>query len=224
MKRPEPVGLSQLVRQVRMAKGWSTTQLGVRMGYAQPHISQIENERSRHPGGWIPSEAFLRKFSEVCTSSVEEEALLRQRLLVLRAREVVPVEVRGYLSSSVQESMPAPFLTRVQRDVGRARAATMKRVDRVCGLEGRLGFVLQGFGHLTPLEVGLVAHALTQPADQYLLLAGYVSDGMRALLEDDAGCATVLDVIAGVSPTTRREFEDFHSRTIAKAQKKPVKR
>lgn len=224
MKRSGTIGLSHVIRQLRVEKGWSTTELGHRMGYAQPHISQIENERSRHPGGWIPSEAFLRKLSEVCTSSIAEEALLRQRLLLLRAREVVPKEVRGYLSSSVQDPMPAVFMTRVQKDLGRARASAIKRVDRVCGLEGRFRFVLQGLGQLTALEVGLVAQALAQPIDQYLLLAGYVSDGMRVLLQDDVGCVSLLDVIAGVSPTTRREFEEFHSKTINKSKKNPVKR
>lgn len=224
MKRSETIGLSQVIRQLRVEKGWSTSQLGLLIGYSQPHISQIENERSRHPGGWIPSQELLQKLSVVCTSSAAEQALLLHRLMLLLAREMVPEAARGYLSSSVHDPMPEVFVKRMQNDLGRPRASAIKRVDRVCGLEGRFQFVLQGLGQLTAVEVGLVAQALAQPIDQYLLLAGYVSDGMRVLLQDDAGCVNLLDVIAGVSPTTRREFEAFHSSTVNKPKKNPVKR
>lgn len=216
----EVVGLSKLVRQLREARGWTPTQMAVHVGCAQSHIWQIENEKSRHPGGWVPSEEFLRKVSKACSSTPDEEALLRQRLLLLRAREVVPVEVRGYLSSRVQVPMPEAFLARLKKDLGRGRTASVARVDRVCQLEGRLRFVLQGFGQLSAFEVALVAKALKQSVDQYMLLAGYVSDGMRMLLQEYEGCVNLLEVVAGVSPTTRRELEGFHTRMVTMGQKK----
>jgi transcriptional regulator with XRE-family HTH domain len=216
----EEVGLSKLVRQLREAQGWTPTQMAIHVGCAQSHIWQIENEKSRGPRGWVPSEEFLRKLSVVCTTSPEGEVLLRQRLLLLRAREVVPVEVRGYLSSSVLLPMPEVFLIRLQKDLGRGAAAVVARVDGSCRLEGRLRFVLQGFGQLTAFEVVLVANAVKQSVDQYLLAAGYLSDGMKMLLQEYEGCVNLLEVVAGISPTTRRELEDFRTRMVTMGQKK----
>jgi len=224
VKDSEDVNLSNLVRQLRETKGWTQTQMAAQLVCAPSHIWAIEHRKPRRRnGGWVPSEEFLRKLCAVCAESPEAEVELLRRLLLARSREIVPMEVRCYLSDEVLLAMPDAFLSRLRVDMGKLSAEDVTRVDQACRLSGRLLLVLRGLGRLTPFEVALLAKELGQSVDQYLFAAGYMSEGMKMLVKEYEGCVNLLEVVAGLSPATRRELESFREKVVGLGQgKEPV--
>ena len=103
-----------LVKQARERAHLTHRQLAARLGCAHSHIIQIEREvalsrsgtgdggkRGKTEKGLLPSAELIRKIAEVCARNKEEEQVLVQRLLLARSREVVPIEIRPFVSEQV---------------------------------------------------------------------------------------------------------------------------
>lgn len=218
------VSLSKLVRDLRVAKGWTSTQMAGAVGCAQSHIWNIENNELRGSRGSMPSEDLLRRISQACAASPDDEVKLRQRLLLARAREIVPTEIREYLSEEVMSPMPSAFLSRLRTDVATLSVEELGQVQERCRLHGRVSLVLNGLGRLSSLEVALLAKELGQSVDQYLYAAEYMSDGMKLLLQDYEGCISLLEVVAGFTEESRRELERFRDKVVGLGQgKQPIR-
>ena len=123
-----------LVKQARERAHLTHRQLAGRLGCAHSHIIQIEREgvpprsgtgdggkRGKIEKGLLPSAELIRKIAEVCACNKEEEQVLVQRLLLARSREVVPLEIRPFVSEQVLLPMSERFRTRVLADVSASR-------------------------------------------------------------------------------------------------------
>lgn len=217
------ISLSSFVKYLREAKGWSQSELARKLLCAPSYVCQIEGQPERASGiPFLPSEDWCRKLSAAWATSPEEEIAVRQRLLLARSREIVPLEVRGYMSDRHLSSMPDAFLSRLRTDVEPLSTEELARVEEGCRLSGWIAIVLRGQGYLTPLEVAVLANALGQSKDEYLVAAEYMSDGMKMLLKEYDGGVNFLEVVAGLTPETRRELERIREKWAGSGMKKPA--
>jgi len=209
-----------LVKQTRERAHLTHRQLAGRLGCAHSHLIQIEREvlrsgtgdggkHSKAKKGLLPSAELIRRIAQVCARNKEEEQVLVQRLLLARSREVVPLEIRPFVSEQVLLPMGERFRTRVLADVAASGRGSLHDVGVRLGVGERLGLVLSGVGRLSALEVAELARQLDQSVEEYLLMADYVSERAGRLFAQYPGCISLLEMLVQLKPETKQEIEQF---------------
>lgn len=211
-----------LVKQARERAHLTHRQLAARLGCAHSHIIQIEREvassrsgtgergkRGKTEKGLMPSAELIRKIAEVCARNKEEEQVLVQRLLLARSREVVPIEIRPFVSEQVLLPMSERFRTRVLADVAASGRGSLQEIGVRLGVGERLELVVSGVGRLSTLEVAELASQLGQSVEEYLLMGDYVSERAGRLFAQYPGCISLLEMLVQLKPETKQEIEQF---------------
>lgn len=215
MANPE---LPSLIRSLRVGAGLSQKDLALKVGCSPSMIWLIEGGKKVEGPGVedspkdkvpLPSPDMLRRIARACAPS--EESVCCLRLMLARAREVVPAEVRPFLSDHILTPMPHTFLVRLQRDLSKLDTQARKYVEGQLGIGSRLETVLMGIGQLSREEVIKLAAALKEPVDEYLMTAGFLSDGVRLVVDDFPECVAMLDVVGQLKPESRAEIQRFQS-------------
>lgn len=199
--------LPLLIRSLRERAGLSQKDLAGKVGCSATLIWTIEGGG----GGKVPlpSPDVLRKIAKACALEPMQERTFCLQLLLGRARQVVPEEVRPYLNDRLLSPMPEAFLARLKKDVARMNAEARERIDKEAGLGGRLESVLAGVGQLDRHDVAKLAVVLKHSATGYLMDAGFLSEGVRLVVEDFPGCVAMLEVVGQLRPETRNEIRRF---------------
>lgn len=177
---------SQLLKHLRISKGLSVRQLAARTRLSVIYLYTIESPDK--PA--VPSIEAIRRISEALGSTDEEKAEIFKKLVTARTRAKIPEEageLRDVLDEEKLEefvsadSMPLSFIERLRADM--AGRGIEELSDRAGINPALLEAVLQYRGILSRRDVIALAGALGQPVQEYLLLANYIPDDVKRLLE-----------------------------------------
>lgn len=175
-----------LVKELRLKKGLTQRQLAKLVGVSDMYIYAIEHPEKPQ----IPSDDIIRKLARALASNAEEESEILKKLLTYRTLIKIPPEARDLLLQMDKvekyisdESMPAAFVERLKKDIQNVK---LNDIIKKTGIEEKsLNAILNYRRILSRKEVISLAQALGQSVYEYLLLANYVPDNIKKLLENN---------------------------------------
>lgn len=190
----EPEALWEYIKYLRKTAGYKMGEFSGLIGCSFVHGSRIE--KPFHRTHIAPSIRLLKKVAKVCAKNSKERKILEEKLLFKRARlffakDVVEDTLDQLTTSTVSsiyglqfssESMPKGFIERLRQDtenISEDSTGAKTSLPREI-----LNAVLQGKLSLSAQKVTDLAKKLKQPEEDYMLLAGYLPDGLRRLTSD----------------------------------------
>lgn len=173
----------KLVRDLRVKKGITQKELARKAGISEMYMHVIESPDKKQ----LPSEEITRKIAHALADNLEEEVQILKQLLSARAISKIPEEARDIIEKEKIEeyistdSMPVDFIERLKNDLQGHDIQKISEKTKI-GVE-QLKAVLQYRGTLSRREVICLADALNQPVYDYLVLANFIPDNIKKLLE-----------------------------------------
>ncbi|MGB9810809.1 MAG: helix-turn-helix domain-containing protein [Dictyoglomus turgidum] len=190
----------ELIKEYREMLGYSISKMAFSLGLNYNYYSRMEKPLIE--GHVIPSEAVLRKLARiVAKGDTEKEKEVLEKLLLARARDILPPEIFEKAVSHVKEfsdSMPEEFIRRLLIDL---RGKEMSKIVLISKIpESVINEVIEGKRALSRDSVIRLALALEQPAHEYLRLAGYITDDIVELLKEEQFAKAFFRVTSEISP------------------------
>jgi len=176
--------LWEIIREKRESLGITQKELSERIGCSSAYISHIEQPYSKKQK--LPADNLLRKIAKALTTSKSERQRFEILLLVERAKMIVAPEVAKMLEKQVDidqlSSMPDEFIKRLKVDIENNKTDLNSLSGQVGIKKELLKDILEGKGELKQNDVIVLAKALNQNIEEYLLLAGIIPKNVKDLL------------------------------------------
>lgn len=183
----EPEAIWDYIKYLRKQKGHNLTEFAEIIDCTAVHASRIE--KPYHTSRCAASPRLLGRIAAACAEDEESREILKKKLMMKRARMLYSKEVVEDAFSDpasypqlYSDSMPKEFIQRLQKDTEDIAEANV--VAKLAMTREALSAVLAGRMLLSKHKVLDLAKKLSQSGEEYLLLAGYNTDGIRRLFLD----------------------------------------
>jgi len=148
----------------------------------------------------IPSEEILARIAKMFSKSEEERVRLQKTLLLERMKLIAPPEVKGFFEDKGRvtsflsgEGMPEAFINRLKKDLekqSQKKSVTMesllKKIYDATGItQEEMNAVFEKGYTINRTQVILLARALGQPAEDYLILAEYMPEHIKKIIQSN---------------------------------------
>jgi transcriptional regulator with XRE-family HTH domain len=174
--------LWDLIKKTRESAGMTQKEFAQHINCSEQHISCIERpyDETRRTA----SEKLLRKIAEKFSKTEDERLKLERDLAIARAKLLISKEIHSptlameVLSDAIKESMPREFIERVKHDIQKLEGVSKEPVENM-----HLSELTEGNIVLSRPSVINLAKRLKQPADDYLMLANYMTEDMKTAMQ-----------------------------------------
>ncbi|GJL52926.1 MAG: hypothetical protein NPIRA02_00580 [Nitrospirales bacterium] len=163
----------------------------------------------------VPGHKLINRIAIVLAKSKTEQENLAKRLLAERLRQIEGHGALGYFlertgqapKGHASEILPGGFRERLQKDLNRLPVKQQKRIAEAVGLIDPRGFdpVIHGEVGLVRHQVLALAHALNEPVDEYLMLAGLLPRALSRLIEHE-GSSYLFGLLDKMEPDDVEKF------------------
>lgn len=184
----EPEYLWDYIKYLRERNNYDYVEFARRIKCSYVHVTQIEREYNVVRRTASP--ALLKTIADVCSKNPEDRMLLEQKLLRKRARIVLQQDLAehafGDLSMDsfiVSDSMPKVFIERLKKDISNLEDKNV--ITKLSITKTALDAVLAGRYFLSHRKVSEIAKRFKQPENEYLILAGYIPESLRKLIDNE---------------------------------------
>ena len=210
--------LQDELRLLREKTGMSRKELARKLGVTEMYIGNFERVPRRGERSFVPSDALLRKIARICGSSDEEKKYHEKRLMLARAKQIAPKEIKEYLEEKIQEfsdSMPVGFVERLKEDIKRLKDSGKYDDDGLINVltgagvsEKQLDAVVHYRTVLSREKVIALAGLLKQPVEEYLVLSNYMPSAFRHSIEQGEKLNIVFRRLGNLSAEDIDRFMD----------------
>ena len=148
----------------------------------------------------VPSEEILIKIAKMFSKSEEERIRLQKTLLLERMKLIASPEVKDFFEDKGRvtsflsgEGMPKAFIDRLKKDLekqSQKKSVTMesllKKIYDATGItQEEMNAVVEKGYTINRTQVILLARALGQPAEDYLILAEYMPEHIKKIIQSN---------------------------------------
>lgn len=183
----EPEDVWDYIKYLRKQRGYNLIRFSELIDCTPVHAGRIEKPYS--VSHCAASVKLLKRIAAVCADDMEPRDLLEKNLLMRRAKMRYSKEVAEdlYLNPEsypqlYSDGMTKEFIQRLQNDTRGIRKSNA--LVTLAMTHEELKAVLEGRLLLSRRKVLDLARKLKQPVEEYMLLAGYITDGIRNLFTD----------------------------------------
>ncbi len=184
----EPELLWDYIKYLREKNNYELNEFARRIDCSYFHATMIEREY--HLAKRTASPELLKSIARVCSKNTEERKQIEHKLLLRRARiffqkEVAENTFADLTSESfiVSDSMPKPFIERLEKDINTLE--DKNAISKLSITKIALDAVLNGRYLLSHRKVSEMARRFKQPEDEYLILAGYIPESLRKIIDNE---------------------------------------
>ena len=148
----------------------------------------------------VPSEKILIKIAKLFAKSEEERVKLQKTLLLERMKLIASPEVKDFFEDKSRvtsflsgKGMPEAFINRLKKDLekqSQRKSVTMeslfKKIYDATGItQEEMNAVFEKGYTINRTQVILLARALGQPAEDYLILAEYMPEHIKKIIQSN---------------------------------------
>jgi transcriptional regulator with XRE-family HTH domain len=184
------------MKHLREKAGLRKKDFADKLGVTPAYVSKLE--RPFKKGDPLPSEEVVRKVAEIVGNNEREKREILINIYLERIKLTVPDEVSDYINDLLTtkklgvlysvDSMPEKFRSRLKKDIKElwGNAAKESEFYKRTGLNREIiNNAIEGKHLLSKRQVAMLALALRQPLEEYLLLADYVPDVVADVIDED---------------------------------------
>lgn len=174
--------LHELFSKYREQAGMTRKEVARALKVSYSYYTRLE--RPLWEGRAIPSDDFLRNFAKVVSKGDRDlEEKVKRELLLAKTAMKFPKELLYSTPREVEDfsnPMPDEFIERLRQDVDYVGLSKTSRLSDIPA--NVIELVLAGKYTLSRPAVIRLALALEQPPEEYLILAGYMTDDLQKLV------------------------------------------
>ncbi len=193
------MNLFDIIRDLVKENNLTLLEFGKKLDISYAYAAQLVKGKTGEKD-IIPSEEILIKIAKTFSKSEEERVRLQKALLLERMKLVASPEVKGFFEDKGRvssflsgEGMPEAFINRLKKDLekqSQKKSVTMesllKKIYDATGItQEEMNAIFEKGYIISRTQVILLARALGQPAEDYLILAEYMPEHIKKIVQSN---------------------------------------
>jgi transcriptional regulator with XRE-family HTH domain len=171
----------EIIRELRESYGLTREEFATRIGCSASYITHLE--KPLYKGGKLPSEKIIDRIAQAFTETEEQRRQLKKALATSRIALLMDAETITMMTKDIyleHVSMPEEFIERLKKDIKPYDLYIVAKKIKIPA--EHLQAVLEGRATISPATVEALARTLGQPAEEYLILAGYMPERLKEIV------------------------------------------
>ncbi len=193
------MNLFDIIRNLVKENNLTLLEFGKKLDISYAYAAQLVKGRTGDKD-IVPSEEILIKIAKMFSKSEEERVRLQKTLLLERMKLIASPEMKDFFEDKGRitsflsgKGMPEAFINRLEKDLkkqNQKKSVTMesllKKIYDAIGItQEEMNAVLKKEYIISRTQVILLAKALKQPAEDYLILADYMPEHIKKIIHSN---------------------------------------